>query len=142
MRSSATTFQILEYTMPRCRTTPCGVPYPDWIWGQIIDSPVSETTRSIATRLNVSQSTVVRVLNEDEDRVRREGPRPQECILSEEDAAFLCILKCHCPQASLSECQQALDIERSKKVSISTISRELKRLGMTRNTIGTFVMNS
>ena len=124
--------------MPRRRLTPCGVPYPDWLRGQIQDSPLNETTRSIAKRLNVSQSTVVRVLNEDEDRIQRQGPRPSECILSEEDAAFLCLLKCHYPQASLAECQLALEIERSKVVSQSTVSRELHRLGMTRKKMQRF----
>ena len=124
--------------MPRRRNTPCGVAYPDWIRGHILDSPVCETTRSIAKRLNVSQSTVVRVLNEEDNRVRREGPRPNKCILSQDDAAFLCLLKCHYPQASLAECQLALDIERSKQVSLSTISRELKRLGMTRKKMQRF----
>ena len=124
--------------MPRCRTTPCGVSYPDWIRGKILDSPLEETTRSIAKRIGISQSTVVRVLNADEDRVFRNGPRPNECILSEEDAAFLCLLKCNYPQASLAECQLALEIERGKTVSISTVSREIKRLGMTRKKLQRF----
>ena len=129
---------FLETHMPRRRSSPCGVAYPDWLRGKILGSPLVETTRSIARRLDISQSTVVRVLNDDGDHIVRNGPRLNECILTEEDAAFLCLLKCHYPQASLAECQLALEIERSKVVSISTVSRELKRLGMTRKKMQRF----
>jgi transposase len=116
--------------MPRLR--PTGVAYPDWLRARIQDSPLVETTRSIAKRVGVSQSTVVRILNSDLASRSRNGERFWECVLSESDAAFLCILKCEYPQASLSECRVALEIERGKVVSNSTVSRELQRLGMTR----------
>ena len=109
-----------------------GVAYPDWLRADIQNSPLSENTRQIASRLRISQSTVVRVLNSDLTSRSKAGPRLQECTLTEADAAFLCVLKCEYPQASLSECRLALEIERGKVVSDSTISRELQRLGMTR----------
>ena len=122
--------------MPRLR--PTGVSYPDWLRAKIQDSPPSETTRSIAKRLNVSQSTVVRVLNSGDDSLDNNGHRLRDCVLSEEDATFLCVLKCEYPQASLEECQLALELERGKAISISTVSRELKRLGMTRKKMQRF----
>ena len=44
----------------------------------------------------------------------------------------MCLLKVTYPQASLLECQLALLIERGKDVSLYTVSREIRRLGMTR----------
>ena len=120
------------------RTRPVGVSYPDYLRAQIQDSSPTETTRAIALRLNVSQSTVVRVLNSDLAVRSKSGQRFNECVLSEEDAAFLCILKCEYPQASLAECRVALELERGKIVSDSTISRELSRLGMTRKKLQRF----
>ena len=120
------------------RLFPVGVAYPDWLRARIQNAPICETTRAIARRLRVSQSTVVRILNSDLSARKRTGQRFDECILSESDAAFLCILKCEYPQASLSECRLALEIERGKLVSTSTISRELKRLGMTRKKLQRF----
>ena len=114
------------------RLAPIGVPYPDWLRARIQESPWSETTRYIARRLQVSQSTVVRILSSDLTCRSDNGRRYSDCVLSEYDAAFLCILKCEYPQASLDECRLALEIERGKVVSNSTVSRELKRLGMTR----------
>ena len=122
--------------MPRHR--PVGVPYPDWIRAQIQDSPVIESTRSIARRLNLSQSTVSRILRSDLSARDNSGVRLSECILTEDDASFLCILKCEYPQASLTECQLALELERGKVVSLSTVSRELQRLGMTRKKLQRF----
>ena len=116
--------------MPRSR--PVGVAYPDWLRADIQSSPKTETTRQIASRLQISQSTVVRVLNSDVSSRSKAGPRLQNCTLTEADAVFLCILKCEYPQASLAECRLALELERGKIVSDSTISRELQRLGMTR----------
>ena len=66
------------------------------------------------------------------------GRLPGACALSEQDAAFLCLLKCTYPQASLVECQIALLIERGKLVSLPTVSREIKRLGMTRKIVQSF----
>jgi len=114
------------------RTRPVGVAYPDYLRAQIQDSSPIETTRSIANRLKVSQSTVVRVLNSDLAVRSKSGHRFHDCVLSEEDAAFLCILKCEYPQASLAECRVALELERGKLVSDSTVSGELTRLGVTR----------
>ena len=116
--------------MPRRR--PVGVAYPDWLRADICASSLHQTTRVIAKNFNVSQSTVSRVLNENASERSRRGPRPNQCILNQEDAAFLCLLKVSYPQASLEECKLALLIERGKDVSTSTISRELIRLGMTR----------
>ena len=117
---------------------PVGVPYPDWLRSQIQDAPWCESTRSIARRFRVSQSTVVRILNSDLASRYQNGRRFAECVLSQSDAAFLCFLKCEYPQASLSECRVALEIERGKVVSTSTVSRELKRLGMTRKRMQRF----
>ena len=122
--------------MPRLR--PVGVPYPDWVRAQIQDSSWHESTRSIARRMNISQSTVSRVLRSDLHVRDGMGVRLSECLLTEEDAAFLCILKCEYPQASLSECQIALELERGKFVSLSTVSREIQRLGMTRKKLQRF----
>ena len=120
------------------RTRPVGVPYPDYLRAQIQESNPLYSTRSIANRLNVSQSTVVRVLNSDLAVRSKSGHRFHECVLTEEDAAFLCILKCEYPQASIAECRVALELERGKFVSDSTISRELARLGMTRKKLQRF----
>ena len=122
--------------MPRHH--PVGVPYPDWIRAQIQDSPVNQSTRSIARKMNLSQSTVSRILRSDLSARDNSGVRLRECILTEDDATFLCTLKCEYPQASLAECQIALDLERGKVVSLSTVSRELKRLGMTRKKLQRF----
>ena len=122
--------------MPRHR--PAGIAYPDWLRARIHDSPPSESTRSIASRLHVSQSTVVRVLNSATASTGLNGQRQRECILTEDDASFLCVLKCEYPQASLYECQIALELERGKAVSISTVSREIRRLGMTRKKMSRF----
>ena len=122
--------------MPRHR--PVGVAYPDWIRAQIQDSPAFESTRSIARRFNVSQSTVARILRSDFTERDVHGVRLNECSLSMEDAAFLFILKCEYPQASLAECQLALETERGKLVSLATVSREIKRLGMTRKKLQRF----
>ena len=129
---------VTEYfsNMPRHR--PTGTAYPDWLRAKIQDSSPLEDTRSIARRLNVSQSTVVRVLNSNDDLRDSDGRRLRECILSEEDAAFLCVLKCEYPQASLDECKLALELERGKIVSLSTVSREIVRLGMTRKKMSRF----
>ena len=124
------------WIMPRLR--PIGVPYPDWVRAQIQTSPASESTRAIAHRLNVSQSTVSRILRSDFSARDNHGARLAECLLTEEDAAFLCILKCEYPQASLVECQIALELERGKVVSLSTVSREIRRLGMTRKKMQRF----
>ena len=122
--------------MPRLR--PNGVPYPDWIRAQIENSPATETTRCIAQRLNVSQSTVSRVLRAHLSSPQVDGSRHSERVLTEDDAAFLCILKCEYPQVSLSECQLALESERGKIVSLATVSREIQRLGMTRKKMQRF----
>ena len=122
--------------MPRLR--PSGVPYPDWLRAQIENSPATETTRCIAQRLNVSQSTVSRVLRSTLTLPDSTPHRNKERMLTEEDAAFLCILKCEYPQASLSECQLALELERGKLVSLATVSREIQRLGMTRKKMQRF----
>ena len=116
--------------MPRHR--PVGVAYPDWIRSQVLDSPIHESTRDIAERLKISQSTVVRVLATEGNVLSRSGPRIATMLLDEEDAAFLCLLKLTYPQASLSECSMALETERGKIVSLATVSREIRRLGMTR----------
>ena len=118
---------------------PVGVPYPDWFRAQIQAAPAIETTRSIARRFRVSQSTVVKILNSDLSSRSQNGRRFAECVLSQSDAAFLCILKCEYPQASLAECCVALETERGKVVSISTVSRELKRLGTTRKRMQRFL---
>ena len=120
------------------RLVPVGVPYPDWLRARIQEAPCVESTRSIAKRFNVSQSTVVRMLTSDLASRSRNGNRYAECILSQADASFLCILKCEYPQASLAECQVALELERGKTVSLATVSRELKRLGMTRKKMQRF----
>ena len=122
--------------MPRHR--PFGVAYPDWLRVQIENSPAIETTRSIAQRLNVSQSTVSRVLRSNLSNADNARSRNEDRALSEKDAAFLCILKCEYPQASLSECQLAIELERGKLVSLATVSREIRRLGMTRKKMQRF----
>ena len=98
----------------------------------IVDSPLYESTRDIADRLGISQSTVVRVLASDGHSRGNSGPRLVSMRLDPEDAAFLCLLKLTYPQASLSECAMALESERGKIVSLATVSREIRRLGMTR----------
>ena len=60
--------------MPRHR--PVGVAYPDWVRAEVIDSPLHESTRDIADRLGISQSTVVRVLaTEGNALTNNQGPR-------------------------------------------------------------------
>ena len=86
----------------------------------------------------MSQSTVARILRSDFSVRDDNGVRLSECSLTVEDAAFLCILKCEYPQASLAECQIALHSERGKLVSLATVSREIKRLGMTRKKMQRF----
>ena len=83
------------------RHGPVGVAYPDWLRAQILDSSPHETTRAIAKRLSVSQSTVVRVMRDAKVDVTRPGPRRNTCTLNEGDAAFLCLLKVTYPQVSL-----------------------------------------
>ena len=122
--------------MPRLR--PIGVAYPDWFRAKVLEAPVHESTRSIAVRLKISQSTVSRILKQNESVSGKPGPMSGSCLLTEDDAAFLCLLKCSYPQASLIECQIALLIERGKQVSVATVSRELKRLGMTRKLMQSF----
>ena len=114
------------------RHRPNGVAYPDWVRSRVLDSSPHESTRDIADRLGLSQSTVVRVLATEGNVGTRSGPRIATMRLGPEDAAFLCLLKLTYPQASLSECAMALESECGKIVSLATISREIRRLGMTR----------
>ena len=122
--------------MPRPR--PVGVAYPDWLRARVLEASPFETTRSIARRLGISQATVSRWICEPSTHGTATGPRLHTCTLSKEDAAFLCVLKLTYPQASLMECKLALLLERNKDVSLATVSREIKRLGMTRKVIQRF----
>ena len=126
---------VLE--MPR-QHRPRGVPYPDWLRAEVLDSHTFESSRDVAEKWSISQSTVIRIWRDSGAIQGKTGTRLQLCSLTEDDAAFLCLLKVTYPQASLSECQLALEIERGKVVSLSTVSRELRRLGMTRKKMERF----
>ena len=114
------------------------VPYPDWLRAEVLDSHPGESSRDVAENLSISQSTVIRIWRDAGAIQGKSGTRLQLCSLNEEDATFLCLLKVTYPQASLSECQLAIEIERGKLVSLSTVSRELRRLGMTRKKMERF----
>ena len=82
--------------------------------------------------VGVSQSTVSRVLRRrseyHNDLVR---DRNRRFKLSENLAAVLFLLLLLHPQITLLECQSFLEAEKGVRVSISTICRELQRLGFT-----------
>ena len=119
------------------RLFPNGVPYPRYIRENIVLS--SGQLLEVSKEWNVSRSTVYRIklLMRLTDDVCGRKPyaltkKWSKCTLSAEDALNLSLFVIMCPQVTLFECKQFLLIGIQVEVSLSTVCRELKRLGITR----------
>ena len=118
---------------------PKGVPYPDWVVARILACPDNWSNRAIASVVGVSPSTVSRVLRRrSQDPNELNGRRNRRFKLTEQMAGVLFLLLLIHPQITLLECQSFLETEKGVRVSLSTICRELQRLGFTRKKVQHF----
>ncbi len=108
-----------------------GTAYPSWLRNNIANS--SGTVAQRASAFRVSRSTVYRIDSGlCQPNAREPGPK---LLLSPEMAASLAVMTLGYPQISLFECQCYMQQAHGIRVSLSTISREFKRLGFSRKII-------
>ena len=121
---------------------PVGIPYPEWMRLNIVDSTQSHA--DTAKVLNVSVSTVKRVRYRWRDfgdcQVGRQNVPAalRKCTLSPTDCEILSQFVGMYPQATLMQLQNFLFIGLHIAVSTATVSRELRRLGFSRKKINRY----